>query len=203
METDQNTTPVASGERPLEPLSQKKYIKLNTNLPRLMDDTEIKEVPYLKSLFQGRINRRNYLLGTLLMIFAPVVGLLMLFLNSFLFTPTETSNAPLSVGIQPRKFLPEPTVVIPYVITPLGLLFSVAGTIIGLPMLASLQVRRLQDLTINGSVAWFMLFLPLAPLFILFLLIWPGKPGANVYGLQPNASINVRKDIFKLYDNGI
>lgn len=202
METDQNTTPVASGERPLEPLSQRKYLKTNTSLPRLVEESEEEKEPYLKSLFRGRLNRRNYLLGTILILIVPVSGILILLLNSFLLTPTNTGNAPLSGGLQQnRSYIPDPTVTIPYVITPIGVLLSVLGTIIGLPFLASLQVRRLHDVGIGGKAAWLFAIPVLTPFMLFYLLLWPGGKGENRYGTQPSASIRVREDVFKLHES--
>ncbi len=201
METDQNTTPLASGERPLEPLSQRKYLKVNTSLPHLVKDSEKVHEPYFKSLFHGRINRRNYFWGTLLIIFAPLAGALILYLNTYLLTPTATSNAPLSSGLQQRSFIPDPAVIIPRVITPIGVFLSVVGVLMGLPYLISMQVRRLHDINTRGFVGLLLLLPPITFFLLLYLLFRPGVQGENAYGTQPLARTNVREDVFKLQEN--
>ena len=155
---------------------------------------------YFEKLFSGRTNRRNFIIGLLILIAFPLALLLLDFVITlvlgFLFPSMSISN----LSITPGAPLPHngPGDTINGILT---LLFSLL-TIVWLPFFLinyfALLIRRLHDLNKTG---WLCLlnFIPFVNiLFHIYVLFFPAKPGENKYGSQPLPRVNIKQDILKL-----
>jgi uncharacterized membrane protein YhaH (DUF805 family) len=127
---------------------------------------------YFRRLFQGRINRRNYILGKMLLMSIAVVV-------------TALYNA-----LYASFYLLELSVFF------IGIIIIMIGA--GLLLSISLDIRRLHDLGNSGW--WFLLmYVPLANIPLSLLLLFQaggGKP--NKYGRVPSQSICFPADILSL-----
>lgn len=130
---------------------------------------------YLSRLFTERINRRNYILG-LLIVLSPmilsmtIVSLLQIVLASDMY---KSISSVLS-------------------------LFQKVYIFIYIFYAISLTVRRFHDLNRSG---WFIFLsgLPLINLFVFFFIyFWHGTVGDNKYGKQPLPRINIKQDMLRL-----
>lgn len=119
------------------------------------------------SLFKGRLNRRNYLIGMaiLLSLFVVLISLLMFSL------PSNSNDVS---GLTVLIFL----------------VFDIPLLVFG----ASLLVRRLHDL---GKSGWYclLLFFPLVMWIFLLWILLKGGQGDNKYGSKPSQKIKFPSDI--------
>lgn len=181
-----------------------KYIKVNPNLPRLVREDDKKKEPYFKSLFVGRINRRNFFIGTLIASIAPLAGILIVSLNLLFFTPqgntlkpvTNTTNTTNLVSSKLKP--PSEYMIVSKIITPVVIVLVVGTMLYTVPLGISLGVRRLHDLDKSGKYMFFHL-VPFGSIVLTFyLLLWSGRQGENTYGVPPLARISLNEDILKL-----
>ncbi|PWU23734.1 hypothetical protein C5B42_01755 [Candidatus Cerribacteria bacterium 'Amazon FNV 2010 28 9'] len=126
-------------------------------------------------LFQGRINRRTFILGILTVFLCMMIPLLLM---SFFFPSSGSFESSFSTII---FFL-------------IWLVVSICGLTINL----SLFIRRWHDL---GKSGWFIL-LQLVPyinlLFVLYLLFAQGQSKKNRFGSPPSSKIHWPQDILAM-----
>ena len=139
------------------------------------------KVSFMSKLFDGRIDRKSYIIGSLL-IPLPVVGILLLSFLLNMFIPSPIIQLP-SLEEQMVNAQPAPAPANPLA---QGLEFVlVIGMLLTLPIIAvytiSFSIRRLHDMGANG---WLFLINLLLPLGLLLCLI-PGNGAENKYGPPP------------------
>lgn len=141
-------------------------------IPLTASEQVPKSISYRSRLFNGRVNRINFIFGLVLVFIGPI---LMVFLMGIV-----GGNSSVDAVIRGILLI-------------LNLALGLVAVIIGL----SLYSRRLHDL--NKSDWYFLInFLPYVNiLFILYLTFWPGNSVSNKYGLPPFKGLNV-KNIFAL-----
>lgn len=181
-----------------------KYIKVNPNLPHLVQEDDKKKVPYFKSLFIGRINRRNFWIGTLIASIAPIAGVLIVTLNFMFFTPEGNTLKPVNMTINTTNTLtsqlkaPSEYLIVSKIITPVVITLVISTMLYTVPLGISLGVRRLHDLDKSGNYMFFHL-VPFGSIILTFyLLFWSGTSGENKYGSPPLPRISLNEDILKL-----
>jgi len=128
---------------------------------------------YIKKLFSGRINRRNFILGLIssITLFFVLIPLIFYPLLAYIYG----NNIPTVFGTLANLLIIA------------VLLFNI-----------SLFVRRWHDL---GSSGWSVLFnlVPLVNIFIILYVIFKGgKPEKNIYGDPPSERIKYPQDILAL-----
>ena len=127
------------------------------------DSSEVNQGNFVTNLFRGRINRRSYLVGSLVSYSAFLVPL-------FIF-----SRIPL-------------TTVVAAII---GLVVLLLGWMAGFLFSISLTIRRFHDFNKSGSY-YLWLFVPFINVYFEFLLFFEeGTVGLNRYGPPPRPSIEL------------
>jgi uncharacterized membrane protein YhaH (DUF805 family) len=179
--------------------------------PRLLEEKP--KEGYFTKLFSGRLNRQNYIVGSTVLVLLPLICF-MVVIFTILLSPS-TFTMPYLDPTNPSKII-TPQVSIPTLLTtPGNELWTVLGiffTILSLPYLLSIQIRRLHDLNLNGWL-WVINFLPLlflkqmfslsdlthpgtlfwianfvslvSGIFSIYVSLWPGTNGPNKYGEPP------------------
>jgi len=145
---------------------------------------------FIKNLYKGRLDRLNYLWGSLIIGLgaAIITGILMMMglLSSIKGIATMTDGAPLQAQIAfSGNFF-----VWLFILIVVGILVPLITT--------SFPVRRLHDL---GKSGWYVLLLiiPLVNFFFqLYLLFAKGEAGDNTYGHAPKDKKPFFKEIFNL-----
>lgn len=146
-------------------------------------------VDYFTRLFSGRINRRNYVIGCLLLSLIPFAYAAMII---FL---------PLAFAVPTHFAKPIPTMIAnnPVASSITGIILIV--NIIWIPFFVfsiSFAIRRLHDLNKSGLL-YLLNFIPVVNFLMgIYILISPGTIGENKYGTQPLARINVKQDILRI-----
>jgi uncharacterized membrane protein YhaH (DUF805 family) len=147
---------------------------------------------YFKRLYSGRMNRRNYIVGYLLLLGTIVCLLLLNSIISLIF-PGQVTD----LSLKPGAPLPQPgigekiTSIVFILLIMIWLVFFII-------YIFSYFIRRLHDLNKTG---WFCLlnFVPFVSLlFHIYLLFFPGTAGENNYGAVPAPRINIKQDIIRL-----
>jgi len=159
---------------------------------------------YLKRIFSGRLNRKNYTVGTLLLFAAPIVCYIIFVV--YLFTSPATQQLLMNnpYDVQHLPALQEDTVqnatnsITQAPITFALLAFMSVYAIGAMPFAFSLQIRRLHDLNMSGW--WILLgFVPIISYFFpLYVALAGGTNGENKYGPKPQSRISVKEDIMQL-----
>jgi uncharacterized membrane protein YhaH (DUF805 family) len=132
---------------------------------------------YFGKLFSGRINRRNYFVGGLIL--AAFEGINEL-INFGSLKQSFIANAPAHANPQ-----------MTYLVTiPIAIIIVFFGI--------SLSIRRLHDLNKTGWLT-LIIYIPLVGAFYgLYLLFSQGTTGENKYGSQPLPRVNLNQDILRL-----
>ncbi|MBA3724129.1 MAG: DUF805 domain-containing protein [Candidatus Levybacteria bacterium] len=190
MDPQQNQTPPAiqtvSNENPPDSQSSSPHAK---------------EQGYFSKMFAGRLNRKNYMLGTLLTLSVPLVCLITQYVWLIVNPPPPIDLAMIDTE--------NPTALRAYLLTYVSAnippfsqtltTISMIFTILLAPLSLSLQVRRLHDL---GHSGW-LLFLNFVPIigyfFPLYVAITQGSDNANTYGEKPLDRVHIKEDILKLH----
>ncbi len=195
MEQNQNSTPVDSSGPTL--LSEKP--KLN----------------YFERLYSGRLNRKNYIVGSTFLVLIPLICFTVVIFN-ILLSPSAFDMSSLDLANPNQIQITTPQLSISSLLTtPANKLWTALGilfTILSLPYLLSIQIRRLHDLNLSGWL-WIINFLPLlfvksmfslaefshpnmwfwisnfvsfvTGIFSIYISFWPGTNGVNKYGDKP------------------
>ena len=162
--------------------------------------------PYLKRVFQGRLNRQNYNIGSLLLM-GPQLLCFLLILASFL-TSSGTMEW-LTINPYDIKQLQDSSLQADQIQQSLNdlqnsllnkilLLFVTLYSLITLPATLGLQVRRLHDLNNSGWLFLLNLIPFVSYFFPFYIAFFPGTNGDNKYGPKPLPRINIRNDILTL-----
>jgi uncharacterized membrane protein YhaH (DUF805 family) len=149
---------------------------------------------YLERLYSGRMSRRNFFVGILLL-FVSIIALLLLAAIFSFVSPDATINFS-----NPYQPLPKPGIgdAIHSIISILFILITIVWLFFFIINYFAFLVRRLHDLNKTG---WFCLlnFVPFVSILLhIYLLFFPGTAGTNKYGDQPLPRVNVKQDILKL-----
>jgi len=153
---------------------------------------------YFSKLFGGRLNRQNYILGSTFFVLVPTICFTIVIFN-ILLSPSTFAMSYLD-PTNPSQIITPHISIASLLETPSNKLWSGIGiifTILSLPYILSIQIRRLHDLNKTG---WFCL-LSLIPfisfLFGIYVTFFPGTVGENKYGTQPLPRINIKEDILR------
>lgn len=145
--------------------------------------------------YSGRLNRKGFIIGTLIMLAIPL-GCYIIFMITNILSPSPLGLPPIdpetgkAIVVPPNPVADMVRVILVWVV--------MISILLQLPFGLSLTVRRLHDLNKSG---WFYLLtlVPLVNIFIPFyLLLFPGYTGENIYGPQPLPKTDVKHDILKL-----
>ncbi|HSX09625.1 MAG TPA: DUF805 domain-containing protein [Candidatus Saccharimonadales bacterium] len=171
---------------------------------------------YFVRLFSGRLNRQNYIVGSTALVLVPLICFLFVLFNILSsqslyamssLDVTNTGNVQITT--------PPQISITSLLVTPANETWTIVAvifTLLSLPYLLSLQIRRLHDLNLNGWL-WIINFLPLifikqlvsfsellhpdiwfvvanilslvTGIFSLYVTFAPGTKGANTYGEPP------------------
>jgi uncharacterized membrane protein YhaH (DUF805 family) len=197
--------------------------------PVISGPTLLQEKPkesYFTRLFSGRLNRQNYIVGSTVLVLLPLICFMVVIFN-ILLSPS-TFAMPYLDPTDPSKII-TPQISIPALLTtPGNELWTVLGilfTILSLPYLLSIQIRRLHDLNMNGWL-WIINFLPLlflkqtfslteythpdmwfwisnfvslvSGVFSFYVTVWPGMNGPNKYGEPPIRRSSFLGDVMQM-----
>jgi uncharacterized membrane protein YhaH (DUF805 family) len=182
---------------------------------------------FFTRLFSGRLNRKNYILGSTFFVLVPLICFLIVIFN-ILLSPT-TFAMPYLDPTNPNVIVTPQFSIVSLLKTPANELWSVLGLLfllISLPFVLSLQIRRLHDLNLSGWF-WVINFGSLLPLysmfssgiliskpgaffwiseivgliasfFSLYVSLWPGTKGTNNYGEQTLLRSGFLTDILRI-----
>lgn len=162
--------------------------------------------PYLKRMFQGRLNRQNYSLGSLLLIGVPLVCFAIFFgsvlsssgaLSWLLINPFD-ANQLHSATIQSENIEKSLTDLHTSELNRIILIVLVVYMFLTLPINLAMQIRRLHDMNNSGWLLLFNIVPFVGYLFPFYITFFPGTNGENKYGPKPVARTNVREDILML-----
>lgn len=167
--------------------------------PRLL--AEKPKQDYITRLFSGRLNRQNFIVGSTFFSLIPII-----FFMIILFNILSSPDAFAMPYLDPNKLnnivMPQQPSITSLLLTPKNALWTILGiifTIITLPYVLSLQIRRLHDLNLNGWL-WLVNFGSLVPFYSAFSsgitgLLTP-KPDAFYW---PAQIIGLLASLFSLY----
>jgi uncharacterized membrane protein YhaH (DUF805 family) len=163
-------------------------------------------VKYFIRIFEGRLNRQNYDVGSLLLLGIPFLCFLLFFGSLFstpgalalvLINPYDTAQLQ-NPALQSENLQ---KIITGLETSPINMAAGVILTLymlITLPINVAFQVRRLHDMNQSG---W-LLLLNIVPfvgyVFPLYVTFFPGTNGPNKYGPQPLPRTNIPEDILKL-----
>jgi len=154
---------------------------------------------YFSRLYSGRMNRKNFIIGILLLLCVPLVLLLLDFTISltlhFVFPLTPITN----LSINPGEPLPNQGSgnVVNSILTIVFTFLTIVWLIFFIINYFSFLVRRLHDLNKNGLLC-LLSFVPVLNLLLdIYLLFFPGTVGEKKYGTQPLPRINIKQDFLK------
>lgn len=158
--------------------------------------TERPKPNYYSRLFSGRLNRQNYIIGSTVLVLIPLICFIVVIFN-ILLSPSAF-GMPYIDPNNPGQII-TPQVSIPSLLeTPTNETWSAIGilfTILSLPYLLSLQIRRLHDLNLTGWL-WIINILPLFFLKQMFSLTELSKPDAIFW---ISNFVNLVSGIFSIY----
>lgn len=163
--------------------------QIQPTIPPTQQIAPKQNLSYFKRLFEGRINRRNNIIGTFLLII-PFIFLFVILFIIFFFTLPDPTTTPITQPFTLPQFNPFVTALLSI----LNIIFLAICGFWGL----SLQVRRQHDIHISGWL-YLLNFVPIIGyLFILYTSFCPGTKGPNKYGDEPLPRTNIKQDILKL-----
>jgi uncharacterized membrane protein YhaH (DUF805 family) len=149
---------------------------------------------YVTSLFQGRLNRRNYWMGALLIFSVPAILILISAVTTALF-PSQLILPPIDSGIPYTPPAPNP---IERVVTSIAAVITMIYMLLLTPYIISLQIRRLHDLDQSGWLMLLCMVPPINAFFALYVSFFPGSVAENKFGTIPKQRVNIKEDILKL-----
>ena len=149
---------------PITPLPQPPTVPSG---PRFL--AEKPKQDYFTRLFSGRLNRQNFIVGSTFFSLIPVIFFMIVLFN-ILSSPDAFAMPYLDPNNLNNIVMPQQPSVTSLVLTPKNELWTILGiifTIITLPYVLSLQIRRLHDLNLNGWL-WLVNFGSLVPFYSVF-----------------------------------
>ena len=193
--------------------------------PRFLDEKP--KQGYFTRLFSGRLNRQNYIVGSTFFALIPTICFTIVLFN--ILSSPDTFAMPYLDPTNPNSIVMPHLSIVSLLQTPANELWSTLGvllTILSLPYVLFLQIRRLHDLNLNGWL-WTAnigsllplygtfssgLTLPkpdaffwiaqivglLASFFLLYVSLWPGTNGPNKYGDKPLPRSSFLGDILEI-----
>ncbi len=161
--------------QPSQPTSQ-------TEVATVIQDQSVEG--YFGRIFSGRLNRRNYFIGALILL--AINSSMQILLFYFNIMPAF------------EQYMSHTQQSIPSSTTSLLSMISTPISFVVIFCSVSLSIRRLHDLNKTG---WFTLimFIPIVGVFYgLYVLLASGTVGQNDYGSQPLPRIDFKHDILRL-----
>lgn len=181
---------------------------------------------YFTRLFSGRLNRQNYIIGSTVLVLIPLLCFMVVIFN-ILLSPS-TFAMPYIDPNNPGAIITPHISIMSLLTTPSNEIWSAIGilfTILSLPYLLSIQIRRLHDMNLNGWL-WIINILPLlffkqmfsltefshpdiwywianfvslvSGIFSIYVTVWRGTNGPNNYGDPPISRSSFLKDVLAL-----
>lgn len=127
-----------------------------------------------RSMFDGRMNRKAYFLGHLILIGILVIIILLYALINFIFNDTINPSTTTATFVDPNPIRSVFNISL-FLITTIYIIFSIF-------VIFSLNIRRLHDINTTGWLSILILINPAALILYVVLQAVEGTEGPNKYG---------------------